>query len=221
VVPSWLKIYQVGGSIAGLMHGIVLKSLGHNVHILEAREPQEMEAETAGLSLAVEAQQLMKAYLPEVKDYAMPPAPAIQVVDTHGEILVELPIRFSSITSTWGVVFQHLRDRFLQQDGNSGISKFELRKRVLDVTDDGKVIMVMYQDNDQDSVNIIQADLVIAADGSNSTIRKKVLPNIESKSAGYVAWRGYVSESVIPETMKGLFDDKLIMTQFKNGYLLA
>ena len=95
------------------MHGIVLKSLGHDVHILEAREPQEMEAETAGLSLTVEAQQLMKAYLPEVKDYAIPPAPAIQVVDTHGETLIELPINFPSITSTWGVVFQHLRDRFL------------------------------------------------------------------------------------------------------------
>jgi 2-polyprenyl-6-methoxyphenol hydroxylase-like FAD-dependent oxidoreductase len=203
------------------MHGIVLKSLGHHVHVLEAREPEEMEAETAGLSLAAEAQELMKTYVEGAEDYAMSPSSSIQVVGLKGEVLIELPIEFSSITSTWGTVFQRLHHAFLARGTAGGPTKFEFRQRVLDVNEEYDAILVTYHDTTSGTVSTVRAHLVVAADGSNSIVRAQVLPQVEPTFAGYVAWRGYISESAVPEAMRGVFENKIIMTQVKDGYLLA
>ena len=44
----------------------------------------------------------------------------------------------------------------------------------------------------------IEADLVIAADGSASFIRRILQPELKPKYTGYVAWRGTVLESDVP-----------------------
>ena len=42
-------------------------------------------------------------------------------------------------------------------------------------------------------------DLLIGADGPGSTVRQQLLPDVRSKYAGYVAWRGVVLEHEAPD----------------------
>jgi 2-polyprenyl-6-methoxyphenol hydroxylase-like FAD-dependent oxidoreductase len=44
-----------------------------------------------------------------------------------------------------------------------------------------------------------EGDLLIAADGVQSTVRAQLLPDIEPRYAGYVAWRGVIEESEMTE----------------------
>lgn len=53
-----------------------------------------------------------------------------------------------------------------------------------------------------------QADLVIAADGPSSTVRKILCPEVERKYAGYVAWRGTVPENEASENLKKTFVER-------------
>lgn len=53
-----------------------------------------------------------------------------------------------------------------------------------------------------------EADMVLAADGPSSTIRKLLTPEVERRYVGYVAWRGTVPEAEVNETLEKTFVDK-------------
>jgi hypothetical protein len=59
---------------------------------------------------------------------------------------------------------------------------------------------------DQDGKNGVEvAGMVLAADGPNSTIRKLLMPGVERKYAGYVAWRGTLLEPKATQELKEIF----------------
>ena len=54
--------------------------------------------------------------------------------------------------------------------------------------------IVHFEGNKNDEI----CDLLIGADGSNSTMRHQLLPEVLPSYAGYVAWRGVVDENEVP-----------------------
>ena len=46
------------------------------------------------------------------------------------------------------------------------------------------------------------ADMVLAADGPSSTVRKLLMPDVERKYAVYAAWRGTLLESKATQKLK-------------------
>lgn len=218
-----LNAAQIGGSIAGLMHGVAMKYLGHNVRILEARWPLQMVAETAGLSLGPLAQKYMEIYIPDTdrNDYAMPPSTSMRIIGADGQPLTELPIWFSSVTSTWSVIFGLLHKKFVEKTECKDQVDFSFGHKVIDVREEGNKIVVQHLHLESGTSNLTAVDMVIVADGCNSAIRAKLLPQIMPRDAGYIAWRGYVSEDKTPPSFLEVYKDKMVMTQVKNGYLLA
>ncbi|KAF2266738.1 FAD/NAD(P)-binding domain-containing protein [Lojkania enalia] len=214
------NVLIVGGSISGLMHGVVLKSLGQNVRILEARDPEDLKAEAGGLSLGPHGLQLMKKFLPDVHSYAFLNTHT-QFLGADGTVLREIPIAFKVETSSWNLIYGQLKEAFLHQPPNHGKGVYETGKRATDIMDASERIVVSYEDVKDGTQRKLEADLVIAADGGRSIVRSKVIPDIYPKYAGYVAWRGCVPEALVPTTMKAIFDGKLLMHLGKNNYILA
>ena len=49
--------------------------------------------------------------------------------------------------------------------------------------------------------------MFIAADGSGSKTRRRMLPDIDTRYAGYVAWRGTLEEKEVGRDLVAFFDD--------------
>lgn len=65
------------------------------------------------------------------------------------------------------------------------------------------------------------ADMVIAADGGSSTIRKLLQPDVQRTYAGYVAWRGTVPELELSPAARDAFIEKFTFFHSKGHQLLG
>ena len=208
---------QIGGSISGLMHGVVLRSLGYNVHILEAREPEALKAEAGGLSLGPQALELVETFLPHVAPF-MIPSTHTQFLGADEKLFREIPIAFPVEITGWNLLFDRLKAAFLEENGRKGSGRYDTGRRVTDVSDLGQSVAVTLEGI---SNNSLEADLVIAADGGRSVLRSKSLPDCAPVYAGYIAWRGCVPEASVPDVLGGAFEGKLLMHLGENNYILA
>lgn len=62
--------------------------------------------------------------------------------------------------------------------------------------------------NEDGEVKDATADLVFAADGASSAVRRQLLPSVERKYVGYVAWRGTVDEQDLSPEATDVFVEK-------------
>jgi 2-polyprenyl-6-methoxyphenol hydroxylase-like FAD-dependent oxidoreductase len=65
-----------------------------------------------------------------------------------------------------------------------------------------------------------KADLLIGADGPNSTLRHLLLPTYEPLYAGYVGYRGLVNEQDLDPESAAIFTERFVFYQFKNSHIL-
>ncbi|KAF2023464.1 FAD/NAD(P)-binding domain-containing protein [Setomelanomma holmii] len=221
MLPSSTDTIVIGGSIAGLMHALVLKSLGRNVFILEARSADELQARAAGLSLLPHAQELITKYAPSVDlDEVAFRNRFTQIMNGDGVILTELPASEDICTSSWGAIHSLLREACEDSHGGDGLVIFGMSHRVCGIGEQGSTVVVTYSGTDGIEGRI-RASLVIAADGARSFVRSLLMPEVRSEYAGYVAWRGSFPETDVPSELKGVLDGKLLMCSFANSYIFA
>ena len=73
-----------------------------------------------------------------------------------------------------------------------------------------------------DGHGVVEADLLVAADGAQSPTRRRFLPDLGSTYAGYVAWRGTVDEANAPPDLVRFFDDAFTFSEARSaGHILA
>ena len=63
----------------------------------------------------------------------------------------------------------------------------------------------------------IEADVFISADGAQSLTRRRLLPDVASRYAGYVAWRGTLDEADAPPELVRFFDDAFTFSESRSG----
>lgn len=205
-----MKIGIVGGSVAGCAVAILLTRAGADVTILE-RSSGPLIARGAGIILSDPiVQQCIEL---DLFDTDIPRLPtnlrSFYIKDSadpkYGHKIWQQI--FNGCSFNWRDVFYNLRKRISNNDCyQSGAEVCDLQEN-----DGGYRV---------ETVNgkRYQFDMIIAADGINSIIRKLLYPELMLSYTGYIAWRGTTSLSSLVEDE--LFDQHLPYCVFSGGHQL-
>jgi 2-polyprenyl-6-methoxyphenol hydroxylase-like FAD-dependent oxidoreductase len=196
-----LSIAVAGGSIAGLCAGLALRTAGFDVHVYE-RAPGPMETRGAGIVVQRELLQLLEAT-------AVPPLPTTtcrvrRFLDPSGGPgqVRPMPQAFTS----WESIYETLRTALDDE-------RYHMRATLSEIEESsGTAISARIEGRER-----IEADLLIAADGAQSATRRRLLPDVRSSYAGYVAWRGTLDEANAPPELVRFFDDAFTFSEARSG----
>ncbi|TEY46292.1 hypothetical protein BOTCAL_0317g00120 [Botryotinia calthae] len=167
-----LNVVIIGGSLAGLMHGAMLKQISHNVHILEQYPTSIRGSQAAGMSTGIYGQELLKRYDKIKNRPHFVTASKLEVVDAKLNVTESrsVPFKFTN----WKTFYYRLRANF---------DEFKS-----DVT---------YEDVQTGTNEVLHLDLVIAADGAGLATRKILFPDLKTPYAGILTWQGIVPENAV------------------------
>ncbi|XP_048228394.1 FAD-dependent monooxygenase nvfK-like isoform X2 [Ricinus communis] len=201
------KAIIVGGSIAGLSCAHALISAGWNVLVLEKSiSPPKGSSTGAGIGLDLLSQQIIKSWLSQSQPFEELSFPLTidQNVVTDGDNTIRILTRDEKFTfraAHWadlhGLLYSDLpHEIFLW--GHLCLSFY--------VSEDKTSVNVKAKALQTDEIIEINGDLLVAADGSLSSIRRTFLPDLKLRYSGNCAWRGVVdfSGKETSETIIGL-----------------
>ncbi|MEK3884805.1 FAD-dependent oxidoreductase [Paenibacillus sp. PL2-23] len=177
------RVLIIGGGIAGLTCAITLQQLGLDVRVYEREREQAVAG--AGIIMAPNALQALEPYGVDaaITREGMP-SKGFQLLSHTGAPLSQL-----SVPSGYGALYAlHRKDlhHILLSQLKPGTVQWG--KTYLQHEGAGDEIRVQFRDGSQ-----AQGELVVAADGIHSAIRKQLFPHIAYRYAGYTCWRGIVS----------------------------
>jgi 2-polyprenyl-6-methoxyphenol hydroxylase-like FAD-dependent oxidoreductase len=73
-----------------------------------------------------------------------------------------------------------------------------------------------------DGHGVVEADVLVVADGAQSPTRRRFLPDLSWTYAGYVAWRGTLDEADAPPDLVRFFDDAFTFSEARSaGHILV
>lgn len=209
-----LNVVVVGGSLGGLCAGLSLKTLGHNVTILERNPTKLLQNQGAGIVAGGDTLEYMKMYDRCNRPIAVQ-SQARMYLDKAGKVVHRVDMQ-QNMTS-WDLTYYLLRANYdgVESDycevpplrKGDGKTEYRYDSRVVGVEDLGDQVKVCYQKHDGKEESVT-ADLVIGADGPSSTIRKMLCPGVERKLAGYCALRGTIPENEGSPEAKEAFQER-------------
>ncbi len=182
----------IGGSMSGLLAGIMLARRGWDVDIFE-RVANELAGRGAGIVAQAELIARLNALGLDTRDLGVAMTTR-KILDRAGRVTVTLEC--PQVLTAWERVYRVLRDAFAPQGYHRGTG---LRAFV----QSGEGIVAHLSDG-----STVAADVLIGADGLRSTVRQQCAPDVVPLYAGYVAWRALLPESAIPSAIhRELFMD--------------
>jgi len=181
----------IGGSMSGLLCGLLLRRAGWDVDIYE-----RVDSELSGRGAGIVAQQELIARLRGLglatEDLGVR-ITTRKVLDARGRLTCE--IRCPQVLTAWERVYRLLRDAFPPEHYHRGrgFTRF---------TQDAQRVTAHFSDGET-----LEADLLVGADGLRSTVRQQCAPDIVPLYAGYSAWRALIAESAFPpDVHRDLFE---------------
>ena len=181
----------IGGSMSGLLSGLLLRRAGWAVDIYE-----RVESELSGRGAGIVAQRELIERLRKLGLATDALGVAIttrKIIDAQGWCTEE--IECPQVLTAWERVYRLLRDAFppAHYHRGRGLARF---------AQDADKVVAHFSDGET-----IEADLLVGADGIRSTVRQQCLPDVTPRYAGYSAWRALIAESAFPPKVhRGLFE---------------
>ena len=184
-----LKVGVIGGSIAGCAAATALNRAGCDVQIFERSSKGLMDRGSGiGIPGPLRTDLMEKGYLP--KDF-----PSCEMKmrwwqfpdgSPDGRRLWTQPT--PAFANNWGNLWSALRNTVSDDLYHEG-------KKLVDFNETKDNVTVSFQDEATRSF-----DLLIGADGYNSTVRRRMHPGAETEYAGYILWRGNYPEAELTDT---------------------
>lgn len=207
----------------------MLRSLGHNVTILEQANDIR-ESHMAGVCCAADCMEVLRRFDRIETPFTLR-SERLQFVKVSGR--VSHYFKAPRLVTSWDALYWRLRANF---DGRAsdfypdpppkkfegaGQAQFKSRHKVTTVQVLEQGVRVCFKDLNGGEEDSMIADLVIAADGPNSDIRQKYLPDSQRSYSGYVAWRGTVLESDLSLEARNTFDKNVTLNLMGEDHALV
>jgi 2-polyprenyl-6-methoxyphenol hydroxylase-like FAD-dependent oxidoreductase len=215
--PLPKSVIIVGGSLAGLMHALILLSSPEppTIRILERSPTSLLHNQGAGIVAGNETQEFFDKIVKSGRDIAVTSKLRLYL-DRSGKVMDGSVEKRQQRMTSWDLLYHLLRWRVegLQSEYVDGLDADERSKATYEngctvtaVEESGNMVNITWTHKDHGE-QTSEADLVIAADGASSTIRRLIQPTVERKYVGYVAWRGTVPENELSDSAKDVFVER-------------
>ncbi|KAJ0987984.1 hypothetical protein J5N97_006340 [Dioscorea zingiberensis] len=201
------RVVVVGGSIAGLSAAHALIGSGWDVIVIEkSLTPPAASPTGAGLSLDPQAREILSHWISEHEINEMTLLLSVelqQAIDseTKSKNIVARDENFNYRCAHWTDLHSIIHKAL-----PSDIILWGHRFISLHISEDKSTVTVTALALQTNETVEIVGDLLVAADGSLSMIRKHFLPNHKLRYSGYSAWRGVLNyaEMENSDTMIGI-----------------
>jgi 2-polyprenyl-6-methoxyphenol hydroxylase-like FAD-dependent oxidoreductase len=181
----------IGGSMSGLLSGLLLRRAGWVVDVYE-RVESELSGRGAGIVAQAELIERLRALGLPTAELGVQ-ITTRKILDARGHFTHSC--RCPQVLTAWERVYRLLRDAFppANYHRGRGLARF---------TQDATKVTAHFSDGES-----IAADLLVGADGIRSTVRQQCAPDVAPLYAGYSAWRALIAESAFPpDAHRDLFE---------------
>jgi 2-polyprenyl-6-methoxyphenol hydroxylase-like FAD-dependent oxidoreductase len=177
--------------MSGLLSGLLLRRAGWAVDIYE-RVDSALSGRGAGIVAQYELIERLRG-LGLATDELGVHITTRKILDVQGRLTHEFEC--PQVLTAWERVYRLLRDAFPPERYHRG-------RAAAKFTQNADAVQAHFSDGE-----IIEADLLVGADGIRSTIRQQCLPDVMPRYAGYCAWRALVAERAFaPDVHRELFE---------------
>jgi 2-polyprenyl-6-methoxyphenol hydroxylase-like FAD-dependent oxidoreductase len=182
----------IGGSVGGLFAANLLHNAGWDVMVFE-RAAGGLSSRGAAIGITEELIEVMQLIGGHLDCSVGIKVQSFICLDRNGIITHET--RRHQVAGAWTHIYRSLKETLPVHCYRSGtvLDRIELNSQA---------VTAIFADGSQ-----ARGDLLIGADGINSTVRQQLLPNVVPRYAGYVAWRGVVDETdIVPADRDLIFN---------------
>jgi len=181
----------IGGSMSGLLSGLLLRRAGWDVDVYE-RVDSELSGRGAGIVAQAELIERLRGLGLSTQDLGVQ-ITTRKILDATGRFTQEYEC--PQVLTAWERVYRLLRDAFPPEHYHRGRGLARFAQGPDKVT-------ARFSDGET-----IDADLLVGADGLRSTVRQQAAPDVLPLYAGYSAWRALIAESAFPpDVHRDLFE---------------
>ncbi|MGA0894734.1 MAG: NAD(P)-binding protein [Ilumatobacteraceae bacterium] len=196
----------IGGSLGGLTAANLLRDDGWDVVVYE-KSTVPLDGRGAGIVVHASTVRYLLERMGLEIDAISCPSSVLRYFDPDGAIIHEepSPYRFTA----WNTLYRNLLAGYGQRHllGHTLCG--------LDADGDGPVELRFANGV------VDHADLVVAADGFDSTVRRRLFGTVEATYSGYVGWRGLVAESDLTADTFELLADAISYSVIPSSHIVA
>lgn len=197
---------MIGGSVGGLFAAGLLRNAGWNATIFE-RSKNDLDARGAGVGITRELMEVMNRIGANLD-------PSLGVTHESGVWLgadgvVRHVHPHATSGSSWARIYRAARAAYPDEHYRAG-------HELVNIEQDAESVTAIFADGSRET-----GDLLIAADGNQSTIRNLYQPDVKPRYAGYVAWRGIVDGRDVPASTHETVGNNIIFSFDDGGFMLT
>ena len=201
---SLARVIVAGGSLAGLNAALWLRDAGCQVEVFE-RSHKPLEGHGAGIVLNPATTRWFDQH--DSDEPVGVPARYVRYLDRDGGVAAELPHAY--LFSSYDTLYRRLLAAF-------GREQCHLGEEVVSADAADAAVTVRLASGEART-----ADLLVWADGIRSAGRGQLLPEVATRYAGYIAWRGTVEPARLSDDTNAALEDAITYCVLDHSHALT